>query len=359
MPKGVGRHLTRREFFSAASLYLAGGLCLPACALSRKIHGDYYLAGGVGSEVVVRNLRTLEENRIYTSVFSHSLIPHPLRPQLILAVEKSGRKMALVDIVHGRLIREIDNGPTRVFYGHGAFSADGRKLWSTQVDTVSGLGHLLEYSFPEFAVLADIQITVGGVHDIFLMPDRRTLVMTSSGIRYKYEPGYRVGPSQGERIEKSSILLIDAATRKVIERQFLNDESLVCGHLASSRDGRIFCLTTLFENFRGPKKSERGNVIWTRPGEKFREVAIPEMYRERIRHEFLSIAVNEKNESFAVTNPQGGLLLEFDLKSLRLRRTIETNSNGVAYHPLVPQELLIPPQVSLESPHWTVAEVDT
>lgn len=357
MPKSFGRQLTRRDFlFQTSVVALSGGL-LPGCALVPPTAPEIFAVGGIGSDIVAKNLSGSSDLFIRTSVVSHSILPHPLRRELVLGVEKSGGKLALADLKKGLLLRELDAGTHRVFYGHAAFSPDGRRFWSTQVDTSSGLGHLREYSFPNFEILSDTQIAVGGVHDLLLLPDRKILVMTSSGVRHKYELGRETGPKSGERIEKSSVLFIDTATKKIVERQFLEDESLICGHLALAGDGRVFCITTLFEDYRGPKKSPHGSIVWTRQGERFREVAIPDSARSKLHHEFLSIAVNDDKGIFAATNPRGNLLLEFDLKTLALKNAHESKSTGVAYNPLNSGELLILPKVPFLSAHWTVVNV--
>ena len=350
--------LSRRQFLFAGSLLLSG------CATWRGSVGTsvraglrHYAIGGVEKDIVIVDLRDFSTKSLPSSVLGHSYIAHPHRSNLVMTVEKFGEHAALVDVAKAQIVQEFQAPAGFVFYGHTAFSADGRIFWSTQVSQKTGLGFIREYRFSDLSVSNEAQVAPGGMHDLCLLSDHQTLVATSSGVRSSYIPGDAKPPTGGVRIEKSALLFFDCNDFKILDKQELADESLIFGHLERDVKDRLYCLTTPFAEYSGPHKAVHGTAWRTSRGQKLKPLVIPDPVSAQLKNELLSLRINEKDRRLVVTNPLGKRLLEFDVDSLDFLRSSESASMGVALNPQNPSEILIAPRVPLTSAHWSVVSI--
>src|SRR3546814_2023125 len=71
----------------------------------------------------------------------------------------------------------------RNFCGHGAYSADGRRMFATEVVASTGNGVLGIYDVRDgYRRVGEFSTRGLDPHEILLMPDRQTLVVANGGI---------------------------------------------------------------------------------------------------------------------------------------------------------------------------------
>lgn len=109
-----------------------------------------------------------------------------LRPGSRIAVHfcrRPGTFALAIDLVNGRVLHSLATPPERHFYGHGAFGPDGRLLYATENDFVTGRGAIGIYDAENrFARIGEIPSHGIGPHEILLLSDGTTLAVANGGI---------------------------------------------------------------------------------------------------------------------------------------------------------------------------------
>src|SRR5437762_1492329 len=119
-----------------------------------------------------------------------------LRPQaaeIVVFARRPGNWAIIIDTqiltVRHTLIARSD----RHFYGHGAFSADGRLLYATENNALTGDGVIGIYDATDgYARIGEVSSRGIGPHDVVLMPDGITLAIANGGLRTLPESGREV-----------------------------------------------------------------------------------------------------------------------------------------------------------------------
>lgn len=126
------------------------------------------------------------------------------------------------------------------FFGHGAFSADGRLLYAAENDIAAGAGVIAIYDVSLGYKKIGMHQSYGvGPHEIIMLADGRTLAVANGGLD-------TVPDAARENLNVSdmqpSLAFVDCETGALIARHDLRDEArqLSIRHLASDRRGRIW-----------------------------------------------------------------------------------------------------------------------
>lgn len=324
--------LSRRNFLKAlggiALLGLGTELGLPAAHAAGK---DIYAVGGNLTDFTIHRFKRSKTTVVPTTVNGHGFFQHPLEPNLVFAVEKSGQRCALVDIVSGKLVFEQEAPKGRFYYGHFSFTHDGRWIFSSQVDPQDGQGYFTVYDSHSMKMESEHKIVPGGNHDIAVFPDKPIAIITSSGVRF-YGKESKNKHVPAKRVEKTSLVFFDYEKGQVIDKKEWPDESLLCGHIKVLPDKRIICLMTLFEKYEGNNRTPYGPLLWTRLGnEPLHEIALPPDVKQGMKRELLSVGLSVPSDVILVTNPENNKVLAFSLTALRYLETFAIKSQGVAF----------------------------
>ncbi|MEM7424347.1 MAG: DUF1513 domain-containing protein, partial [Pseudomonadota bacterium] len=62
----------------------------------------------------------------------HAAVAHPERPEAVAFARRPGTFAIVLDCMTRSVVAVLDAPPERHFYGHGAFSADGARLYTTE-----------------------------------------------------------------------------------------------------------------------------------------------------------------------------------------------------------------------------------
>jgi hypothetical protein len=317
--------MKRRQFLIFSALGI-GALAAGEWARRALDEGPSYLVYGELSNFVRLSIEDGSRLVVPSPAYGHSFTQVPWDKSLIVGVEKSGANLCAVSFDQGKTVNAIKAPDGRFFYGHICWNKDGSRFYSTQVDTKSGRGFLVAYDGRNFTVENEFEITAGGTHDLAWMPDGKTLAITTSGVYHRIDVQNRA-PASGERVNKSALVFFDTAEKRVVKTWELADESMIVGHLAVEPSGRVFVISTLFADFKG-EKTPSGSLYEASLTEPLREWTVPAPVRARMKNELLTVAADYRRNVVMVTNPQGKLLLEFDLTSRELVTAVEYPSNG-------------------------------
>lgn len=240
---------------------------------------------------------------------AHGIHVDPSQSNRLAIFEKRGINACEFDLDKRKMSRVISCKPGRHFYGHGAYSADGGLLYSTetQLDTLQGMiavrdGKDMSYvgEFPTFGIEP---------HECHLIDSGRTMVVTNGG-----------GKS-GE--EQPSVTYIDIKTQALIERVTLSHEQLNTGHVAISKNGDLVVVSA---PRKGLNPTMPGGVSIRPRGEIIQSRTEPVNVTQRMSGEALSVAIDADSQIAAVTHPDGNLLSFWSTEDARLLKTIELRS---------------------------------
>ncbi len=120
----------------------------------------------------------------------HAAAAHPIRPQVIAFARRPGTFALAIDCSTGAEIARITAPEGRHFYGHGTFSADGSRLYTTENDFDAARGVIGIWD-AERGYTRVGEIASGGIgpHDILRLPGTDTLVVANGGIETHPDSG--------------------------------------------------------------------------------------------------------------------------------------------------------------------------
>jgi hypothetical protein len=120
----------------------------------------------------------------------HAAAAHPLKPEAVAFARRPGTFAIVIDCVTGVQKATLSAPAGRHFYGHGAFSADGSLLYTTENDYDTGRGRIGVWDVASGYVRIDEWDSGGiGPHDIKRLPNSDVLAVANGGIDTHPETG--------------------------------------------------------------------------------------------------------------------------------------------------------------------------
>ncbi|HIP78592.1 MAG TPA: DUF1513 domain-containing protein, partial [Kiloniellaceae bacterium] len=214
------------------------------------------------------------------------------------------RFMLAIDPLTGDVAGQIEAAPGRHFYGHAAFSPDGRWLFVAENAYAEGRGVIGVYdAVAGYRRSRELPSHGIGPHELAMLSDGRRLVVANGGIRTHPESGRR---KLNLETMRPSLAYVDAANGALLQRFTLPGElhRLSIRHMAVTADDQV-CLALQNE---GPRDRlvplagrQRGEApIALMPG--------PEDVLRRMRHYTGGAALDDGGLVLAVSAPRGGLV---------------------------------------------------
>ena len=191
----------------------------------------------------------------------------------------------VIDIDRGEALRRIDAAAGRHFYGHGAFSPDGRYLFTTENDFQTGRGMVgirdAEDGYRQIGEFASEGI---GPHELVLMPDGGTLAVANGGIRT--HPDNDRAMLNLDTMQPS-LAYLDLASGRLRDMFGLAPRlhRLSIRHLAVNPDGAV----ALAMQYEGSKR-DRVPLVGVHEGGDIRLLEAPPAIERRMRHYAGSVA---------------------------------------------------------------------
>ncbi len=202
--------------------------------------------------------------------------------------------------------------PDRHFFGHGAFSADGRLLYATENDYGGARGVIgVRDATDGYRQIGEFPAHGMEPHDIQLLSDGRTLVIANGGIRTSPD-------SEGELNipdMQPSLVYVDVETGDLLEEQRLGPDlhQLSIRHLAvAANDTVVFGC-----QYRGPEEDAPPLVGFHRRGEPLAVVPAPDETQIGLKNYIGSVASDASGGIVAASAPKGGLVTYWDVASRR------------------------------------------
>jgi len=248
------------------------------------------------------------------SFFGHGFTPDPVNPERACVFEKRGKGACEIDLKTGSVTREITGHEDREFYGHGAYSPDGKLLYSTET-IVSGHyeGVIAIRDAKTHAYLGDFPSFGASPHDCRLIDDGKTMVVTNGG-----------GPLDGIA---PNVSYIDVETEQLIEKLEFDNAQVNAGHLDISSTGKLAVVSAQREGL--PIKSP-GGISLRLHANSLNTLSNPAKLTERLYDESLSVCIHEKNNIVGATTPTGNLVTFWNIDNGELLHYIVVpNPRGI------------------------------
>lgn len=178
-----------------------------------------------------------QELRIPLPARAHQVVPHPLQPEAICIARRPGLTLQRFDYLSGHLLQEISPPSDRRLYGHGVFSPDGRRFYTTENDFNAARGVIGIYAVDEnYHRLGELESGGIGPHQLGLHPDGKTLVIANGGIQ--------THPKRGrEKLNletmQPNLAYIDRHSGALLERHTLSQPQLSIRHLDIGPSGQV------------------------------------------------------------------------------------------------------------------------
>lgn len=120
----------------------------------------------------------------------HAAAAHPNKAEVVAFARRPGTFALVIDCKTGREKARLHAPATRHFYGHGAFSADGHFLYTTENDFDSGAGVVGVWdTSDDYRRVHEFASGGVGPHDIKRMPSGQTFVIANGGIETHPDTG--------------------------------------------------------------------------------------------------------------------------------------------------------------------------
>lgn len=238
----------------------------------------------------------------------HYILRHPGRAEFCAPARRPGTELLFWR--DGAAPQALPAAEGRHFYGHGAFSADGRVLFAAENDYDGERGVLGLYDADNgYRRLGEI--TSGGIgpHQMHLHPDGRHLVVANGGIL--------THPATGRAVlnlgaMSPSLSLIDPAGggTVVAEARLPDDQShLSIRHFDIAADGTV----VFGMQAQGAPTDHPPLVAIWRPGTAPRPLPAPAGGWQVLAGYVGSVALDHSGRIAAATSPRGGLAVFWDL----------------------------------------------
>lgn len=303
---------TRRQFLRGAAGLSTAGL-IPQIGWAAAGGPQYLAAAGLpdGSFWLLGLTDTgIETFRLPLPDRGHAAAAHPERPEAVAFARRPGTFALVIDCTDGREVARLDAPEDRHFYGHGAFTADGSLLFTTENAIAAGAGRLGIWDATDgYRRIGEVPTGGTGPHEIRLMPDGVRFAVANGGIE--------TDPTSG-RTElnlatmTSNVAYLDAHTGSLLGTLGLPEELrlLSLRHLAAGRDGTL----AIAMQWQGSELESPPLLAVHRPGSDGLELFIADLaLQRRTRNYAGSVAVSDDGRYAAITAPRGGLMLTFDL----------------------------------------------
>ncbi|GAB4258575.1 MAG: DUF1513 domain-containing protein [Pararhodobacter sp.] len=298
---------SRRSFLAG----LAAATALPApgwaeagdpayLAAARDAAGRYRLCGLDAAGGVVFDLALPERG--------HAAAAHPVRAEAIAFARRPGRFAVVVDCARGHEVARFDAPANRHFYGHGAFSADGAVLFTTENDLETLEGRIGMWdAMAGYRRIGEMPSGGTGPHDVLRLPGTDVLVVANGGLATHPDSGRAVLNLPTMR---STLVYLDPA-RGVLDVVELDPALRLNSirHLAVAPGGTVAAAM----QWQGPEGETPPLLFTHRRGAVPRLMAAPGPAQREMRNYAGSVALSGDGAEVAITSPRGGRLHRFGL----------------------------------------------
>ena len=235
----------------------------------------------------------------------HAAAAHPHRAQAVAFARRPGTFAVVIDCASGTEVTRLNAPEGRHFYGHGVFSRDATRLFTTENDYEAGDGVIGVWNTSEYRRVGEFPSGGIGPHDMRLMPDGQTLVIANGGIETHPEMGRTKLNLPTMQPRLTYLDLTGTVLEQLKLPRALHKNSI--RHLAVRADG----LVGFAMQWQGDKTQHPPLLGLHRRGETPRLLAASDTDQNTLQGYAGSIAFAGDGKTVAITCPRGNALHRF------------------------------------------------
>jgi hypothetical protein len=313
----LSRPIDKRAFLKAAGATFAASLLpRPSAALERTdaLFASAYMTEANGFGVALLAETGAEISRIPLPDRGHDVSFDPASLRAVAFARRPGTFALVFDTASGKPVKTIEAAEDRHFFGHGAFSPDGRLLYVAENDFDNYAGKIGLYDARSgFGKVGEFPAYGMDTHDLQLLEGGRYLAIANGGI--KQHPDSGRAKLNLDHMEPS-LVIVDLNDGRLIEKQQLPYDlrQLSTRHMDIDADGRVW-FGCQFEGARNRRPQLLGHF---RRGDPIAFLDMPEDVLDGFDNYIGSVTVNRDTGLVAVSSPKGGQWAAFDTKTGQL-----------------------------------------
>ncbi|WP_210200548.1 DUF1513 domain-containing protein [Cohaesibacter celericrescens] len=258
----------------------------------------------------------------------HAAAAHPQRPEAVAFARRPGNFALVIDCISGKTRAVLDAPSGRHFYGHGAFSADGTRLFTSENDFENAQGIIGVWAVGEtYQRLGEFHSGAIGPHELKLLPDGKHLVIANGGIETHPDSGRTKLNIATMQPSLAYVRLDGTQVDELILPQTMHKNSI--RHLSVGSDGTV----AFAMQWQGDINQSPALLGLHTMGGTSQLLKAPTDAHRALQGYIGSVALLSGQNRLAATSPRGGMMQIFDTGSGDYVETIlEPDVCGVAIH---------------------------
>jgi uncharacterized protein len=298
-----------------------------ARAETRKLYLSCRLDGAGKASVSCFDANGLEVFATSLPSRGHDAVKRPGHDDVVVFSRRPGDWFVVIDPRQGRLQHAVTAANNRAFYGHGAFSADGRLLFATENNTQTGQGCIGVFDATASYSRVDEFPSQGvGPHDVVLAKNGDHLLVANGGLRTDLTTGRE---EETMSAAGSQLVRIDARTGRRVDLVELDSQlkALSLRHLALAPDG-----TLAFGCQANPDFDDLLPLVGTISASgKLAMLESPETPLAQMKNYVGSVSFNSDGTRLAATSPHGNQVMIWSMADARfMDATSKSDVCGIA-----------------------------
>lgn len=314
------RFLTDALITRRTTLKALAGLSAAALAGCKKSSatapGEMYLSAQ-GRDDAHFALSWINQQHNAASVLSgfrgHGAAQHPLEPWRVVMYSRHPGIYAMeVDIRSGQITHRIESPEGHCMHGHGAFSADGQWMYSTESDYRSGEGKILVRDSRNYQLAGEFSTHGMGPHQMLMMPDQHTLAIANGGLRTHPD---KSGEILNLDTMDSSLVYINSASGELTGQYRLDEKKASIRHLDVAPDGTVAIATQVQRRAMSNDKLVLLAALHKPGSGELMPLHAPDSLMSKFNDYMGSVAISQHERIAGFTSPRGNLAAFWHLDS--------------------------------------------
>jgi uncharacterized protein len=256
-------------------------------------------------------LFSLDGEELFSTILparGHDSVARPSSGEIAVFARRPGNWFVVIDSARAHVAHTILARGDRHFYGHGAYTADGRILYATENDIKTGDGHIGVYDASNnYTRIGEFSSRGVGPHDLAFLPGSTILAIANGGLRTLPDSGREVlNPDDLH----PNVALIDVRHDETLTVLDLGADysGLSIRHMAIAPDRSI-----AFGCQQAGDPADMPPLVGLVSNDgKIRLLDMPELDLMRMNNYVGSVALDAAGTIIAATSPQGGSVALFD-----------------------------------------------
>ncbi|MCY7293991.1 DUF1513 domain-containing protein [Alteromonas sp. a30] len=324
----VIKGIDRRQFLLGSSSAALVAMMLPSCSANSQQQwmvssasdnqGKHYVAAVDIDGYLI--------SRVALPARGHDTLALPHKPGHALVFARSPNTFAMeINFITGHITHQFECGNDTYFCGHGALSADGSKLFTSENQLNHNQGMIVVRDTQSYQVLN--RFASGGIspHELVMLPNSNTLAVANSGIVSVYGNSNSVDTPASKvtsrHFTQSNLAYIDADSGRVIAKLNAPEAGQSIRHLDVSPEGKVYIGMqyegdTLKDSHKNQSPKQMSLIYSHQGNEGLKASKASELQMQRIQHQTSSVKV--LNNLLAVTCPQSHCITFLHADSLEV-----------------------------------------